>query len=78
MKRSTIIARDEDGNAYRWFFWREPQSINVCIGKRPRKSPMWMYTDHEGYTRCAGETWSESVDAILLTLDNYGLTARLS
>lgn len=68
MKPTGFNVVDEDGNKYRWTFYRD----------RVARPSYWWFVDHEGYERYAGKTWDEAAAKIQETVRNYGCTSNIS
>ena len=68
MKTTGFNVFDEQGNKYRWHFYRD----------RDRKPSDWWLRDHDGYERWAGKTWDEAIVTIQLVVKNHGFTSNVS
>ena len=59
-RKMTLRLVDEDGNQYRWKFYRDP-----------RTPVYWVLVDHTGYVRNLERTYAESIPRVKIIAENH-------
>lgn len=73
-----ILAETLPGQNARQLWQAWAHNATVVGDGKPRRVRGWTYRSHDGVERFVEGTWAVLVQAVTLTAENYGATAKVS